>query len=196
ALAAGLACGASPESMRETVRSFAPVEHRLERVAEVDGVTFYNDSKATNVDAAVKALGAFADIKGRVVMILGGRGKNAPYDPLASLIQAYARALILIGEDAERIDQELKFYAPVERAFDMRDAVRRAQAAARPGDIVLLAPACASFDMFDNFEHRGRAFKEAVSQLRGSGAGGQGPALLHNTRLITDPRPLTPGPQS
>ncbi|MDQ3652714.1 MAG: UDP-N-acetylmuramoyl-L-alanine--D-glutamate ligase [Acidobacteriota bacterium] len=187
ALAVGLACGASPESMRETVRSFAPVEHRLERVAEVDGVTFYNDSKATNVDAAVKALGAFADIKGRVVMILGGRGKNAPYEPLASLIQAYARSLILIGEDADRIDQELKFYAPVERASDMRDAVRRAHAAAKPGDIVLLAPACASFDMFDNFEHRGQAFKEAVNGLRTTGYGLRMAEALHLSSFIPHP---------
>ena len=166
ALAAGLACGAAPDSMRETIRRFAPVEHRLERVAQIDGVTFYNDSKATNVDAAVKALSAFADIKGRVVLILGGRGKNAPYTPLASLIQAYGRALILIGEDAERIEEELHFYAPVERARDMRDAVQRAHAAAKPGDIVLLAPACASFDMFDSYEHRGRVFKQEVEGLR------------------------------
>lgn len=197
ALAAGLSCGAAPDSMRETIRRFAPVEHRLERVAQIGGVTFYNDSKATNVDAAVKALSAFADIKGRVVMILGGRGKNAPYATLASLIQAYGRALVLIGEDAERIEEELHFYAPVEHAADMRDAVRRAHAAAKPGDIVLLAPACASFDMFDNFEHRGRVFKEAVEELRGPGGGGQGPAVMQNTMgRITDPRPLIPDPRS
>ncbi|MGH9902413.1 MAG: UDP-N-acetylmuramoyl-L-alanine--D-glutamate ligase, partial [Pyrinomonadaceae bacterium] len=150
-LAAGLACGASPESMRETVRRFHPVEHRLERVAEVGGVTFYNDSKATNVDAALKALEAFADTPGRLVLILGGRGKNAPYAPLAPLVAARARAHVLLGEDADRIESELKNTAPIVRATDMADAVRRAHEAACLGDVVLLAPACASFDMFDSY---------------------------------------------
>src|SRR5947209_10333924 len=104
ALATGLACGASPDSMRETVRRFEPVEHRLERVAEVGGVTFYNDSKATNVDAAVKAVEALADEPGRIVLILGGRGKNAPYAPLAPLVERKARAVVIIGEDADRIE--------------------------------------------------------------------------------------------
>src|ERR671929_1460420 len=162
ALAAGLACGASPDSMRETVRAFAPVEHRLERVAEVGGVTFYNDSKATNVDAAVKALEAFEDEPGKVVLILGGKGKNAPYAPLAPLVERKARALVLIGEDADRIESELKEFAPVLRAPDMAGAVRAAHRAAEPGDTVLLAPACASFDMFTSYEHRGRVFKEEV----------------------------------
>ena len=167
ALAAGLACGASPEAMRETVRQFQPVEHRLELVAEIGGVEFYNDSKATNVDAAVKALEAFTDAPGQVVLLLGGRGKNAPYAPFAALLEKKARALVLVGEDAARIESELKRHAPTTvRAADMRDAVRRAAALAQPGDIVLLAPACASFDMFDNFEHRGRVFKEEVGNLR------------------------------
>ena len=165
ALAAGLACGASPDSMRETVRRFKPVEHRLERVAEVGGVTFYNDSKATNVDAAVKAVEALADEPGRIVLILGGRGKNAPYAPLAPLVERKARALVLIGEDADRIEGELKAHAPVLRAADMADAVRRAYQSAEPGDVVLLATACASFDMFTNFEHRGRVFKEEVKKM-------------------------------
>ncbi|HYN85917.1 MAG TPA: UDP-N-acetylmuramoyl-L-alanine--D-glutamate ligase [Pyrinomonadaceae bacterium] len=162
ALAAGLACGASPESMRETVGRFAPVEHRLERVAEIGGVTFYNDSKATNVDAALKALEALADEPGRVVLILGGRGKNAPYAPLAPLVAARARCVVTLGEDAARVEDELKSFAPTTRAADMADAVRRAHEAARPGDVVLLAPACASFDMFTSYEHRGRVFKEEV----------------------------------
>ncbi len=166
ALAAGLACGADPESMRETVRNFRPVEHRLEFVAEVGGVEFYNDSKATNVDAAVKAFEAFAGIDGWIVLILGGRGKNAPYAPLAPLAAAKARALVVIGEDADRIESELKDFAPVVRAADMREAVRLAQDAARRGDVVLLAPACASFDMFESYEHRGRVFKEEVDGLR------------------------------
>jgi UDP-N-acetylmuramoylalanine--D-glutamate ligase len=171
ALAAGLACGADPEAMRETVRNFAPVEHRLERVAEVGGVAFYNDSKATNVDAAVKAVEALMEEPGRLVLILGGRGKNAPYAPLAPLVEEKARALVLIGEDADRIEAELKGAAEIIRAADMPDAVRRAHEAARPGDTVLLAPACASFDMFTSYEHRGRSFKEAVASLKSRVAG-------------------------
>ena len=166
ALAAGLACGASPDSMRETMRRFAPVEHRLERVAEVGGVNFYNDSKATNVDAAAKAVEALADEPGNLILILGGRGKNAPYAPLATLIEKKGRALITLGEDAERIESELKDFVPTERASDMADAVRRAFKLAEPGDVVLLAPACSSFDMFTSYEHRGRVFKEEVEKLR------------------------------
>jgi UDP-N-acetylmuramoylalanine--D-glutamate ligase len=173
ALAAGLACGASPDSMRETVRRFAPVEHRLERVSEVGGVTFYNDSKATNVDAAVKAVEALSEEPGRIVLILGGRGKNAPYAPLAPLLEKKARALVTLGEDAERIEAELKEFAPTSRAADMADAVRRAYREAEPGDTVLLAPACASFDMFQSFEHRGRVFKEEVEKLKKSGVRSQ-----------------------
>jgi UDP-N-acetylmuramoylalanine--D-glutamate ligase len=174
ALAAGLACGAGPDSMRETVKRFAPVEHRLERVAEVGGVTFYNDSKATNVDAAVKAVEALAEEPGRIVLILGGRGKNAPYAPLAPLVEKKARALVTLGEDAERVEAELREFAPaLQRAADMADAVRKAYGASEPGDVVLLAPACASFDMFQSFEHRGRVFKEEVERLKKSGVRGQ-----------------------
>ncbi|HEX7998313.1 MAG TPA: UDP-N-acetylmuramoyl-L-alanine--D-glutamate ligase [Pyrinomonadaceae bacterium] len=165
ALAAGLACGAAPGSMRETVRKFRPVEHRLEQVAVIDGVKFYNDSKATSVDATLKALEAFAGEDGKVVLILGGRGKRAPYAPLAPLVRERVRRLILIGEDAATIEAELKDDAETERANDMADAVRRAFAAASEGDTVLLAPACASFDMFQSFEHRGQVFKSEVQSL-------------------------------
>src|SRR5690349_7992950 len=165
AAAAGLACGVAPESLRETVRKFRPVEHRLEEVAEVDGVRFYNDSKATSVDATLKALEAFGDDPGKVVLILGGLGKKAPYAPLAGLIKAHVRKMILIGEDAKTIESELGSVAAFEHASNMRDAVTRGFNAAQSGDIVLLAPACASFDMFESFEHRGRVFKEEVSSL-------------------------------
>jgi len=164
-LAAGLACGAQPQSMRETVAHFQPVEHRLEFVAEIEGVRFYNDSKATSVDATVKALEAFQEISGKVVLILGGRGKKAPYAPLAPLVTKKARKLILIGEDAETIERELGQFVLSERAGDLSDAVKRSFQAAQAGDVVLLAPACASFDMFESFEHRGRVFKEQVQSL-------------------------------
>jgi len=166
AVAAGIATGASLESMRETIKRFNPVEHRLEFVAEIDGVKFYNDSKATSVDATLKALEAFAKEQGKVVLILGGRGKKAPYAPLIDLIRTKVRQLVLIGEDSETIASELGDYASVERASDMRDAVAKSFAAAKPGDVILLAPACASFDMFDSFEHRGKVFKQEISDLK------------------------------
>jgi len=165
AIAAGISAGANLESMRETVKRFEPVEHRLEFVRDLNGVKFYNDSKATSVDATLKALEAFATDPGEVVLILGGRGKKAPYAPLVDLVQTKVRRLVLIGEDAETIESELGKYAEFERATDMSDAVNRSFAAAEKGDFVLLAPACASFDMFDSFEHRGKVFKEAVEKL-------------------------------
>jgi len=173
ALTVGLACGAAPESMRQTVNEFEPVEHRLELVSEIDGVKFYNDSKATSVDATLKALEAFDDVEeensaesGKVVLILGGRGKKAPYAPLASLVRHNVRKLILIGEDADTIVTQLGDSAPYDRAQDMKDAVELSFEAAKPGDTVLLAPACASFDMFESFEHRGRVFKDEVQKLK------------------------------
>src|SRR5256714_10239794 len=162
AFAAGLACGAGPESLRETVRNFRPVEHRLEEVAEVNGVRFINDSKATSVDATAKALEAFADDPGKVVLILGGLGKKAPYAPLAELIKVCVRKMILIGEDAKTIESEVGSVAAFEHASDMRDAVTKGFNTAQAGDVVLLAPACASFNMFESFEHRGKVFKEEV----------------------------------
>jgi UDP-N-acetylmuramoylalanine--D-glutamate ligase len=165
ALAAGLACGAPPASLRETVRRFQPVEHRLEEVAEIRGVRFYNDSKATSVDATIKALEAFADDPGKIVLILGGRGKQAPYAPLATLVKERVRKMILIGEDAVTVEGELGSLAPFEHAQTMHDAVTQAFAAAEAGDVVLLAPACASFDMFESFEHRGKVFKDEVLGL-------------------------------
>lgn len=162
AFAAGIAAGASIESMNGTAKRFDPVEHRLEFVTEIEGVKFYNDSKATSVDATLKALEAFAHEPGKVVLILGGKGKKAPYAPLEQLVRTKVRKLVLIGEDAETIANELGMSAPFERASDMRDAVARALAAAEKADVVLLAPACASFDMFESFEHRGKTFKEEV----------------------------------
>jgi UDP-N-acetylmuramoylalanine--D-glutamate ligase len=164
-LAAGLACGAAPDSMRETLRNFKAVEHRLEFVKEISGVKFYNDSKATSVDATQKALEALAEEDGKIILILGGRGKNAPYAPLADLIKENIRKLVLIGEDADNIESQLENYAEIIRADSMRDAVRKSFENAESGDAVLLAPACASFDMFNSFEERGREFKTKVFEL-------------------------------
>lgn len=164
--AAGLACGASPDSMRETVANFKGVEHRIEFVEEIEGVKFYNDSKATSVDATLKALEALSEEAGKTVLILGGRGKNAPYAPLEPLIESTVRALVLIGEDADNIEAQLKGKAEIIRADSMADAVRKSLKVAQKDDSVLLAPACASFDMFNSFEHRGDVFKNAVNDLK------------------------------
>jgi len=164
--AAGLACGASPESMRETVANFKGVEHRIEFVEDVNGVKFYNDSKATSVDATLKALEALSEEAGKTVIILGGRGKNAPYAPLVPLIEKTVRALVLIGEDADNIESQLKGTAEIIRADSMADAVKKSLDVSVAGDSVLLAPACASFDMFNSFEHRGDVFKDAVRDLK------------------------------
>jgi UDP-N-acetylmuramoylalanine--D-glutamate ligase len=166
ALTVGIAAGANIQSMQETVKQFNPVEHRLEFVDEIAGVRFYNDSKATSVDATLKALEAFANEPGKVVLILGGKGKKAPYAPLEPLVRTKVRKLILIGEDAETIEKELGSSAPFERASDMKDAVGRSFKAAENGDVVLLAPACASFDMFDSYEHRGKVFKGDIADLK------------------------------
>ncbi len=166
-LAAGLACGAAPDSMRETVKNFKGVEHRIEFVAEIEGVKFYNDSKATSVDATLKAVEALSEEDGKINLILGGRGKNAPYQPLAELIKSNVRCLILIGEDANNIEKQLKNYAEIIRADDMNDAVIKGYENAQGGDAVLLAPACASFDMFRSFEERGKVFKGSVLRLNG-----------------------------
>ncbi len=162
AFAAGLACGADPESMRETAADFRGVEHRIEYVDTIDGVAFYNDSKATSVDATVKALEAMSEGDGKTVLILGGRGKNAPYAPLVPLIERSVRAIVVIGEDADNIESQLRGTAEIIRAASLDEAVALGSSAAESGDVVLLAPACASFDMFGSFEERGKAFKKAV----------------------------------
>lgn len=164
-LAVGLACGASPASMCETLETFQAVEHRLEFVAEIEGVKFYNDSKATSVDATLKALEALSEGDGKINLILGGRGKNAPYQPLADLIKTKVRRLITIGEDAANIEDQLRDYAAIVPAADMKDAVIKSYENAVSGDAVLLAPACASFDMFKSYEERGTAFKREVGEI-------------------------------
>jgi UDP-N-acetylmuramoylalanine--D-glutamate ligase len=162
ALALGLACGAERGSMRATIREFPGVEHRLEFVAEVRGVKFYNDSKATNVDAAIKALEAFAE---KTVVILGGKDKGSDYAPLAPLVKERCSHVILIGAAADKIGAAIAGAAPLHRRETMEAAVEKGLMLAAAGEVVLLAPACASFDMFENYEHRGRVFKDAVRRL-------------------------------
>ena len=162
AVAAGFLKGLEPSLMAQVCRSFAGVEHRLERVGSRAGVQFYNDSKATNVEAAARALEA---LEGPLIIIMGGRDKGADFGELKHLMRDKVKLLVLLGEARGRIHGALQGYVQSRDARDMVDAVGLACEGAEPGDTVLLAPACASFDMFDDFEHRGRAFKEAVAQL-------------------------------
>jgi UDP-N-acetylmuramoylalanine--D-glutamate ligase len=160
---AALLAGAEPARVREAVMSFKGVEHRLEYVRRVNGVLYFNDSKATNVDATLKALEAF---DGRLWVILGGKDKKSDYEPLAEPLRKKARGAILIGAAAPLIAKQIKGGVLIETAITLENAVRFARANAMPGDIVLLAPACASFDQFQSFEHRGRVFKALVHELR------------------------------
>jgi UDP-N-acetylmuramoylalanine--D-glutamate ligase len=159
---AALLAGARPESLLAVIRTFSGVEHRLEWVAEVGGVVYFNDSKATNVDAAIKSLEAFP---GNILMIAGGRDKGGDFMPLRSPAAQRVKQLIVIGEAAGKIHDALADVVPTVSASSLPEAVVLASRRATPGDVVLLAPACASFDMFQNYEHRGRVFKEAVRAL-------------------------------
>lgn len=147
------------------VKSFSGVEHRLEFVAEIAGVRYYNDSKATNVDATVKALDAFP---GRILVILGGKDKGSDYTGLQKSLREKAILALLIGAAADKIENQIAGSVAVERAGTLQHAVEVASQAATTGDVVLLAPACASFDQFENYEHRGRVFKELVHNLGGA----------------------------
>lgn len=154
--------GASAEAIARAVGTFRGVEHVLELVATVDGVDYYNDSKATNVDAAGKSLAAFPR---PVLLILGGRYKGGDFADLAPALRAHGKLVLAIGEAQERIVASLRGVVPVDRSSSLREAVERARSAAAPGDVVLLAPACSSFDMFRDYADRGRQFKEEVRRL-------------------------------
>ena len=162
AAAAAFLAGVSPEAIRHAVPAFRAVEHRLEFVRSVRGVDYYNDSKATNVDATRKALEAF---EGNLWVILGGKDKDSDYTVLAGLLRQKARGVFLVGAAAGKIDAQLAGVAPLEQTGTIERAVALAAERAAPGDTVLLAPACASFDQFDNYEHRGRVFKQLVCAL-------------------------------
>ncbi|MDY6981469.1 MAG: UDP-N-acetylmuramoyl-L-alanine--D-glutamate ligase [Pseudomonadota bacterium] len=164
ALALGRAAGLAWEPMLETLRRFPGLPHRCQWVATVNGVPWYNDSKGTNVGASVAAIVGLGST-GRVVLLAGGVGKGQKFDELAPVMKRHGKLAILFGEDAEAIALGLRGAVPVLRAESLQDAVAQAQAQAGTGDLVLLSPACASFDMFDNYEHRGRAFIEAVEAL-------------------------------
>jgi UDP-N-acetylmuramoylalanine--D-glutamate ligase len=154
--------GCAPEKIGKAVSSFKAVEHRLEYVATVGGVEYYNDSKATNVDATIKALESFP---GNIHLILGGKDKGSDYSVLNDLLRQRVKWVYTIGAAAAKIESQIKGVADIVHAEALENAVKRAARAAQPGDVVLLAPACASFDQFENYEHRGRVFKDAVGAL-------------------------------
>jgi UDP-N-acetylmuramoylalanine--D-glutamate ligase len=158
------------DKIRQGLRSFLGVEHRIEYVTAADGVRFYNDSKSTNVDSLRVALESF---EAPIVLIAGGEGKGADYGALRALVRKHVKHLVTIGQDAPLIEQAFGDLVDFHRAADMPEAVALAGAAARAGDVVLLSPACASFDMFDNFEHRGQVFKEAVREYAAAPATGR-----------------------
>ncbi len=155
--------GASAEAIGRAIAKFQAVEHRLEFVASINGVDFYNDSKATNVDATAKAVAAFPS---GIHLILGGKDKGSDYTTLSDLLRERVRAVYTIGSAAAKIESQLRGVVSLHSCATLEKAVNAAAAAARPGEVVLLAPACSSFDQFENYEHRGRVFKELVNELR------------------------------
>ena len=163
ATACALWTGMAPATIRRGIAQFRAVTHRIEPVRDVAGVRFYNDSKATNVDSTIKALESFTE---PVVLIAGGKGKGQDFAPLAAVARGRVAHVVVIGEDGPKIGRVMADAGiPVTAAGSMDDAIRTAQRLASPGAVVLLSPACASFDMFDNFEHRGDVFKKLVERL-------------------------------
>jgi UDP-N-acetylmuramoylalanine--D-glutamate ligase len=158
----GMLVGCQPEQIREAVRHFKGVEHRLEFVARVAGADYYNDSKATNVDATIKALESFP---GNVHLILGGKDKDSDYSVLQDLLRERVKRVYTIGAAAAKIEAQIQGATEIVHAETLEKAVRLASEGAAAGDVVLLAPACASFDQFQSYEHRGRVFKETVHSL-------------------------------
>jgi len=161
AVCASALMGCAPEKIRQTVMDFKAVEHRLEFVTTIRGVDYYNDSKATNVDATIKALESFPS---HIHLILGGKDKGSDYTVLNDLLRQRVKRVYTIGAAATKIESQIKGVEVV-HAETLDNALRKANAVAQPGDVVLLAPACASFDQFKSYEHRGRVFKEIVRGL-------------------------------
>lgn len=164
AVCAAHLAGASSDSIRKAIEEFKAVEHRLEYVSTINGVEVYNDSKATNVDATAKAIAAFP---GNIHLILGGKDKNSDYTTLTDLLHSHVKAIYTIGSAAAKIESQLRGVVAIHSCETMDKAIAAISAAAHPGDIVLLAPACSSFDQFESYEHRGRIFKGLVNEWRG-----------------------------
>ncbi|WP_278800893.1 UDP-N-acetylmuramoyl-L-alanine--D-glutamate ligase [Marinobacter nauticus] len=165
ALALGHAAGLAMEPMLEVARSFRGLPHRCEFVRNLNGVDYINDSKGTNVGATVAAIESLVPDSGKVILIAGGDGKGADFQPLAEPVAACCRALVLIGRDAGKISEAVGASVPQYRATSLQEAVSLARQAAEPGDRVLLSPACASFDMFRDYNDRGEQFRALVEGL-------------------------------
>ncbi|MBI4536354.1 MAG: UDP-N-acetylmuramoyl-L-alanine--D-glutamate ligase [candidate division NC10 bacterium] len=165
AAAAAAEAGASPEAIAAALRDFRGLPHRLEPVGERGGVRFINDSKGTNVGAVRKSLEGFGQ---GVILIAGGKDKGGDFTPLRPLVESRVKRLLLLGQAARKIREQLHGACPMEAVESLEEAVRRGAALAEPGDTVLLSPACASFDMFRDFEHRGEVFRQAVQELLGA----------------------------
>ena len=162
AAAVSVAAGAKADAVAETLRTFPGLEHRLEFVRELDGVTYINDSKGTNVGAVEKSIESFNE---PIILIAGGLDKHSDFAPLAPLVREHVKKLVLIGKAADVIDEAIGKATDTVRAATLEDAVNKSREAAKSGDVVLLSPACASFDMFKDFEDRGRQFKQIVRNL-------------------------------
>lgn len=157
--------GLSLQQIKESIKGFKGLEHRLEKVLTIKGVDFYNDSKATNVDATLKSIQSFDR---KIILILGGRDKGGDFYKLAKAIREKVKKIILIGEAREKIARALNNTGPSESVSSLKEAVRAGYSEAGPGEVILLAPACTSFDMFQSFEERGKVFKQEVFALEQS----------------------------
>lgn len=162
AICVGVLSDVEPRRISKAVKEFRAVEHRLEHVASIRGVEYYNDSKATNVDATIKALESFP---ANIHLILGGKDKGSDYTVLNELLKQRVKRVYTIGAAAAKIESQIKGATEISHVETLENAIRQASEAAKPGDIVLLAPACASFDQFRSYEHRGKVFKEVVKSL-------------------------------
>ena len=166
ALAIGYAIDLPMEKMLAALKAFKGLSHRCQWIREFHGITWYNDSKGTNVGATLAAIqGLGVHMLGKIVLIAGGQAKGAEFTSLREPMKDYVRELVLIGEDADKMESDLTGAVSIKRAENMTDAVNQARKTAQPGDVVLLSPACASFDMFQNFAHRGEVFQQCVENL-------------------------------
>jgi UDP-N-acetylmuramoylalanine--D-glutamate ligase len=160
------AVGISQQDIISVLKSFAGLPHRCQWVRSLDGVGWINDSKGTNVGATISAInGIGGALPGKIVLIAGGQGKGADFVDLTQPVSDFVRSLVLIGEDADKIAAALAHILPIERAYSLEEAVIKARSCAEPGDVVLLSPACASLDMFRDFNHRGEVFTLSVNGL-------------------------------
>lgn len=170
ALALGHSVSLPMDAMIRALKNFHGLQHRCQFVAEIDGIKFYDDSKGTNVGAAIASIVGLSDSVEKIVLIAGGQSKGADFKTLGPVIKQYARAAVLIGEAANAIEQAVGSSVVVKHANTMQEAVSQSASLAQSGDAVLLSPACSSFDMFESFEHRGEVFKQCVHALSDGGA--------------------------